>query len=299
VTVCIAARSGPNLVGASDRMLTSGDIQFEPPLLSKLTRLSSSIGILQSGDAAFHSEIMWGVVAEVQDKITAHPTEWWLVSDVADLYVKYRNEAKRKRAEAEILAPLGHTVETFIKDQHLFKDGVADQITRDLINYEVPDVSVLVCGIDMKGPHIYVVDNGYVSCNDIVGFAAIGIGSRHAASQFMIAKHPWNSPLADTALLTYTAKKRSEIAPGVGIGTEMFTAGPALGTFSVLEPEMVRDFDRIYRKMKGREERSQRDAQKEVNAYVEERNKTQPAASQQKKPDDGSEPDGEGTPPPC
>jgi hypothetical protein len=298
VTVCIAARSGPNLVGASDRMLTSGDIQFEPPLLSKLTQLTSSIGILQAGDAAFHSEIMWGVVADVAARIQAQPMNWWLVSDVADLYVKYRNEAKRKRAEAVILAPLGHTIESFIRDQHLFKDGVADQITRDLINCEVPDASVLVCGIDPQGPHIYVVDNGYISCNDTVGFAAIGIGARHAASQFMIAKHSWNSPLADTALLAYTAKKRSEIAPGVGVGTDMFTAGPAVGTFSVLEPDMVKDFDRIYRKMKGREDRNQRDAQKEVNAYVEERGKQQ-AASQQKKPDDESKPNGQGATPGC
>jgi hypothetical protein len=78
----------------------------------------------------------------------------------------------------------------------------------------------------------------------------------------------------------------------------MFTAGPAPGTFSVLEPDMVKDFNRIYRKMKSREDRSQRDAQKEVNAYVEERGKQQ-AASQQKKPDDESKPDGEGAPPPC
>ena len=181
-------------------MLTSGDIQFEPPLMSKLTLLTSSIGILYSGDAAFHSEVMWGVVADVKARVEAQPTNWWLVSDVADLYVKYRNQAKKKRAEAQILAPVGHTVETFIGDQHLFKDDVADQITRDLINYEVPDVSVLVCGIDAQGPHIYAVENGYISCNDIVGFAAIGIGARHAASQFMLAKHSWNSPLADTAL---------------------------------------------------------------------------------------------------
>src|SRR5258708_38789886 len=67
VTVCISARSGAIVMGASDRMLTSGDIQFEPPLTSKLTLPTSSIGILQAGHAAFHSDIMCGVLAEVQD----------------------------------------------------------------------------------------------------------------------------------------------------------------------------------------------------------------------------------------
>ena len=45
VTVCIAARSGPNLIGASDRMLTSGDIQFEPTLTSKLTQITTSLAV--------------------------------------------------------------------------------------------------------------------------------------------------------------------------------------------------------------------------------------------------------------
>jgi hypothetical protein len=118
VTVCIAARSGSLVMGASDRMLTSGDIQFEPPLTSKLTVLTTSLGVLQAGDAAFHSEIMWGVVGEVQDRIKAEPTNWWLASEVAKLYVKYRNLAKRNRAEAAILAPLGLDIETFRRNQH-------------------------------------------------------------------------------------------------------------------------------------------------------------------------------------
>ena len=45
VTVCIAARSQGNLVLASDRMLTAGDIQFEPPT-SKMALLTSSIALM-------------------------------------------------------------------------------------------------------------------------------------------------------------------------------------------------------------------------------------------------------------
>jgi hypothetical protein len=42
MTVCIAARSNGPLLLASDRMLTAGDIQFEPPV-RKLHMLTSSI----------------------------------------------------------------------------------------------------------------------------------------------------------------------------------------------------------------------------------------------------------------
>jgi hypothetical protein len=115
-------------------MLTSGDIQFEPPLTSKLTQLTTSLAVMQSGDAAFHSEIMWGVISEVQERVKAYPNEWWLASDVADLYIKYRNAAKLKRAEAEILSLLGLTRDTFISNQQQINNGVAEQITRDFIN---------------------------------------------------------------------------------------------------------------------------------------------------------------------
>jgi hypothetical protein len=166
-------------------------------------------------------------------------------------------------------------------------------MTRDIINYDVPEVQALIVGIDIHGPHIYVVDNGEVSCNDIIGFAAIGIGARHAQSQFMLAKHSWSASEADTALLTYVAKKRSEVAPGVGQGTDMFLAGPQLGTFSPMGQDVVQHLDRIYQRMKRREDRNQRDAQKEVNHYVDDR-KAQREATQQKdkvqqKPDDEAE----------
>ena len=292
MTVCIAARSGANVIGASDRMLTSGDIQFEPSLISKFTQLTTSLGVLQAGDAAFHSEIMWGVIAEVQERITAHPQDWWLASEISDLYVKHQTAIKRKRAEAAILAPLGLTIEDFLTNQNQFNDDIADQITRDIINYEVPDVAVLVVGIDPKGPHIYVVDNGEISCNDVIGFAAIGIGARHAESQFMLGKHSWQSPLADTALLTYAAKKRSEIAPGVGEATDMFTAGPGLGSLEVVGRDVIDRLDRAYRRMKRREERSQQDAQEEVNAYVQEREARYRATFGQQAP--RQEHDGEG-----
>ena len=213
VTICVAARAGSIIVCASDRMLSSGDIQFEPARLSKTSTLTSSIGIMQAGDAAFNSEIMWGVTLEVAEHIKASPSEWLLVSDIADMYVKYRNTAKTKRAEKSLLSPLGLTLGMFRDNQHQLKDDIADQITRDLINYDVPHVSVIITGIDPNGPHIYVVDDGNISCNDVIGFAAIGIGARHAETEFMLGKHSWSANSADAALLTYFAKKKSEISP--------------------------------------------------------------------------------------
>jgi hypothetical protein len=69
VTVCIAARSEMSIVGVSDRMLTSGDIQFDPSATPKLTVLTNSIAVMQSGDAAFNTEIMREVNPIIVDRI--------------------------------------------------------------------------------------------------------------------------------------------------------------------------------------------------------------------------------------
>ena len=41
----------------------------------------------------------------------------------------------------------------------------------------------------------------------------------------MFARQTINSPFAETFLLVYSTKKGAEAAPGVGVGTDMFTIG--------------------------------------------------------------------------
>jgi hypothetical protein len=249
-------------------MLTSGDIEFEPSAGPKVLQLSSSIAVMQSGDQAFNTEILTGVLRVVTERIAQNPEDWWLVEDVAKLYVQYRNEAKKLRAEATILAPLNLTMDNYLNEIHKLHSQNAETLMRDLIIAEVPYTSVIITGIDRYGAHIYVVDDGHISCNDVVGFAAIGSGAHHAESQLMLARHSWNSPFVDTALLAYIAKKRSEVAPGVGQATDMFSGGPALGTLRSLSDEAMAHFEKIYQKLREKEDRCRDEARQEANDFV-------------------------------
>ena len=61
MTVCIAAicRTSENqyiIIGASDRKVTAGDIQFEPPI-QKIYHFSSHIIALTAGDALAQKEV--------------------------------------------------------------------------------------------------------------------------------------------------------------------------------------------------------------------------------------------------
>jgi len=292
VTICIALRAGPMVMGVSDRMLTSGDIQFEPAGSIKTVPWTTSIVMMQAGDAAFHTEIAREAYPVVQKWMADKPDEWVSVRNVVDLYIKTRNMLKAKKAEEALLAPLNLDTVSFIRRHKELEPEIAEQLTHDIINFEVPEVSVIVAGVDSLGPHIYVIQDSDVSCNDVVGFAAIGSGKHHAESQIMRSKHLWTAQLSDAALLGYLAKKRSEVAPGVGEVTDMFTIGPGLGTFSIVDEESMHKLAAIYDRIARSEERADKIAKKDAEEYVarrqkrreEEAAKSPPTPSEQRPP---------------
>ena len=230
MTVCIAAKcmdgTNPFIFCLSDRMVTAGDIQFQPPA-PKVIAVTSSIVVMTSDeDAALHAEILQDIAFDIHARVSKAPDQWLDVEIVGELYLKHRGEAKRRRAERDILFPLGLTSESFVAQQQSMADSFIRQVSADLVNYQLPRMSVIICGVDTKGHHIYVVHDNDMGCYDAIGFASIGIGARHANSQFMFQGHTPASPMAETMLLAYVAKKRAEVAPGVGIETDIFFFGP-------------------------------------------------------------------------
>ena len=285
MTVCIASRTYGAVFGISDRMVTSGDIQFEPSA-QKMHFLTSSIAIMASGDLSFHTEILSEVNRIVLERIKAQPNVWISVKEVVDLYISERNTAKLKRAESEILSPLNLNRISYLTTQKVMDSDLVDKIAQELINFRVPDVSTIVMGVDQIGdnilPHIYTIQNNYISCDDSIGFSAIGSGSRHAESQFMLARHAWNSNTAETLLLTYSAKKDSEIAPGVGEETDMFMIGPGLGSAVKMNNETMGKLDNEYQKLKKARHQAQQDAMAEMRRFVDELGKATTAAQAEK-----------------
>jgi hypothetical protein len=275
-------------------MLTSGDIQFQPPT-TKIYTFTTSINVMTSGDAGFQNEFLQHAYAEVRQLISANPKDWLAVEDVAQIIIKHRNEAKARRSEAAILAPLSLTRSTFLSGAHGLGDALSKTIASDLVQFQVPSTSTIVCGVDSTGAHIFTIYDGNLYCNDPLGFAAIGIGARHAESQFMLAEHARQNSLSETLLLVYAAKKRAEIAPGVGTVTDMFTGGPGLGSMVTIDETIVTRVDKAVRKILTKERSALSVGKMEMQQYVD---ALQPAPGAQEAgggtfPD---EPDGEGQP---
>jgi uncharacterized protein YijF (DUF1287 family) len=248
-------------------MLTAGDIKFEPQQ-TKIMNLTSSIALMLAGDAAMQAEILFGVREDVNRRIQGDPQNWWLVRDVAELYAKYSKEASMKRAETAILSPLGLDRHTFFTKQQEMVPDLANKIAVELINFDPPLVETIITGIDAIGAHIYIVRGSKVSCEDPVGFAAIGAGSWHADSQFMFAGHTRQRAFPESLLLVYSAKKRAEVAPGVGEATDMFLIGPALGSFTPVGSHVLENLEKIYRETRRKEQAIAKKAEERAVEYV-------------------------------
>lgn len=269
VTVCIAAIYGNgNLIGASDRMLTANDIQFQPEQ-SKLYSLTRSIVAMVAGDVSLQIEIIGRMHEAVQRRLDQDNKTWIAVAEMATEYAVVYADIARKRAEQDFLFPLGLTSDSFLERQAAMRAETVKQLTSELVNYRLPDSGVIIAGIDATGAHIYAGYDGKLTCEDAVGFAAIGAGHWHARSQFMFAKYSRGASAAKALYLVYAAKKRAETAPGVGAETDMFIAGPEPGTYSEVRRGVIDSVARIYQENIRESERVYAETERKVNEYIE------------------------------
>ena len=246
------------IVGCTDRMVTQGDIQFEVPGLSpnrpdapifKSVPMNRHIIVMTAGDAGFQTQALQHLW-EATEASRKNTTGGWSEHSVRDVAVTYQDfcNAKRREATDTLLAPYGLSAQSFINKQQ----NLSDQFVRWVLN-EVEDArnnigdSIIVCGIDATGAHIYLCTGDILAPADSIGFAAIGSGGKHARSQFILGNHSRFDRLEHTILLAYAAKRRSEKAPGVGELTDMFVI-PYTGRYFLTHPQL-QELERIYQRM--------------------------------------------------
>jgi len=279
VTVCVAAIcDNSTVVGAADRMITAGDVEFEPPQ-TKIEAMTTSIAVMIAGDTGLQVEILYELRAQIKAHVVATPTQWLKVKDAANWYYEHFKNARNVRAERALLIPLGLDRNSFISRQQQMDSVLVNKLAGELVNFQPSEIEAIFAGVDDDGAHIYVVDNKGVSVRDAVGFAAIGAGYWHSNSAMMFAEHVKRKPMPDTLFLTYAAKRRAEVAPGVGAGTDMFMIGPPLGSYFAIGDHVLEELKGIYERTRQRAAISQETARTEVNKYVEELGKQSKATS--------------------
>lgn len=200
---------------ASDRMITAGDIQYEPQQL-KLAYITPTCLVLIAGDYSLHSQAIKKTMEAFLAKPDAKP------HDVAMTYGAAVQAVKCREAESLYLAPLGLNTDSFIAQQREMSESITATLLGQLQGYKGEEVSALVVGIEKGGAQLYTVDTyGLIGSLIDVGFGAIGAGAWHAQSQLMQAGYVNTWHLAPALASVFVAKKAAETAPGVGKNTDI------------------------------------------------------------------------------
>jgi hypothetical protein len=251
MTICIAAIcDNSTVIALADRLVTSGAHQYQPAK-SKIYQITRSIiAMLSCEDAAIASELLDEVIDRVSARIKANPNAWWSVKETAKIWREVYIERQQREAETAILAPIGLTMQSWLQGNAQLHQSLVDRVSNELLNFSIPggNASIIFCGHDGTGPHLYVARNDAIRCLDVIGYATVGSGAEHARSQFISSSHSTASPLNRALFDAYAGKRRAESAPGVGQETDFYYTWAA-GYGSTIRDEIIESLKKTYDKM--------------------------------------------------
>ncbi len=242
VGICNIQNGNPmTAVAIADRMITAGDTEFEQAAFSKIDKLTDNCIAITAGSALAHTELFNNTRAYFSGIPTPQITQ--VVQNIKENYVKIRTT----RAEEQYFKPLGLSVEGFLRSQRSLDSTLVLRLSRQLEEADY-GLTVLIAGIDASGAHIHcVIDPGTSECFDSLGYCSIGSGERHADSALITNDFHSSLSLKKALYLIYEAKKRAELAPGVGrVYTDMSIVSAS--GIENLSAQQIKELEKVYKK---------------------------------------------------
>jgi len=212
-------------------------IEFDHPD-AKIDLIGNRCVALTAGDALSVQEILvggLGVAAQLQD-----PTVELIAQHVKNRFI----EVRKRRINELILGPRGLDFDSFYGGGIQRLPGELAMFLDSKIQQAELGSSIILAGIDGSGAHIFAIeDPGTTLCFDRLGYHSVGSGHRHALLTLVARSQHKTTDLYTTMFNVFSAKKASELAPGVGSATEMriITAEGvvALGTEQIAKLEQI------------------------------------------------------------
>jgi 20S proteasome alpha/beta subunit len=236
MTVCIAALcqnddDAPHVVVAADRMVTLGGfIEFEHAV-PKMKEASSLAITMVSGDALVGMRL----AEEVVDALAGSNPP---IAQIAQTLAARFEVARQQRLEQQLLRPRCLDIATFYGSHQALNPNIVAMIDNQMTQFNL-GVELLLAGLDPTGAHIYsIVNPGPPEfAHDVIGYAAIGSGTIHALQSLIGFGHCATAGYHETVFRAYAAKRRAEVAPGVGRDTDMAVISDA-GIHRLTEEEL-------------------------------------------------------------
>lgn len=236
--LCTAEDSKALAVVAADRMVTYGGfIEFEHTV-PKMAHPSPFAVALIAGDTLIGTRLAVSVASEFKGASPA-------VAEIAERMATRYVELRASLLESQILSLRGLNLGSFYGNHASLNQQVTMMLDQQMAQFN-PDIELLIAGVDEAGAHIYSVHNpGKPEReHDFIGYAAIGSGGIHALQAMIGFRHAPTAGLGETIFRVYAAKRRAEVAPGVGLDTDMAIVSASGVTF--LDADTIRQLSSMY-----------------------------------------------------
>ncbi len=224
MTICIAAlyENGKGCILCSDQMVTAHipmGYEYESDDVDKMIGIckSSPIHALTSGDVLAANEII-----ELAKK-NAESLGISTTSGIAELLREAYQTVRRNVIIQNELEPRGLDLNTFHGLHQRLLSTVVQMIDRAFAEFNAR-VDFILAGKDDNQCGIYSISNpGQSSCHNPIGYAAVGTGAPHAIYSIIGSNYKKSMKKEDVENIVREAKKRSEVAPGVGTSTKLIS----------------------------------------------------------------------------
>lgn len=219
MTVCIAALygNGSGAVLASDRMVTAHfpiGYEFEYEERSKIVELDNvtEVCALIAGDILSGNEVL----DAAKLNMLRQKDGGFTATEVGEIVrASYQNVRLSKIIQREI-EPRGLDLNSYYSNHQQLSPNVVQMIDNALSNGDM-GVEMLIAGANGESFSIYTIVNpGTISDNSSIGRGAIGSGAPHALYSLIEDGYEPSFGKDKVIELVSKAKKRSEVAPGVG-----------------------------------------------------------------------------------
>jgi len=229
-------------IALSDRMITTQDLslafEHESPKIDKIT---DNCVAMTAGSALVHEPIF----KEVRSKFKERPK-----SSIYEIAKVMKSEYQNLRTEMmndEIFRRRGISIEYFYRNQGILHDATVMELNRRMDEFDL-DLHIVLVGVDNEGAHIICIyDPGTIMPFDALGFCCVGTGRRHADTTFAYRRYTPIFSLKKALYIAYEAKKRSEMAGGVGQMTDIAVIDE--NGVRMLSEKNIKELDELYQNM--------------------------------------------------
>ena len=221
MTVCIAALygDGAGVVLVTDRMVTAHipiGYEFEHQENTKIVELAgaNSTHALLAGDVLVGNEVL--KVAQVQMTQRDGSVS---ASEAAEIVRGAYQQVRLEKITHQELGSRGLDLDTYYGRHQQLSQPIVQMIDQAFCKGNL-GVEMLVAGPNGETHAIHTILNpGTIHDNSSIGHGAIGSGAPHALYSLIEDSYAASLSKEEVITLVEKAKKRSEVAPGVGVET--------------------------------------------------------------------------------